>query len=178
MNFENKKKLIAILENFNQPSNDATPALIDFMFKEYDDAVVMKAALEVVKAKGRLSLGDIKQYLEPQTDSRTNATSLASRAYGLLRYPQNGGSSQASKHDPEAYAVLMSVGSWYDVHNRSEYDQKTLKYDLKAAAEQNIVTQKAQAIAQLAAPQTKNELPKAEAKEQTITLKSKEDWMF
>lgn len=177
MNFENKKKLIAILENFNGTINDATPALIDLMFKEYDDSVVMKAALEVVKATGRLSLGDIKQYLEPQMDNKTNATSLASRAYALLRYPQNGGSSQASKQDPEAYAVLMAVGSWYDVHNRSEYDQKALKYDLKAAAEQNIITQKTQALAQLAAPQ-KPELPEAKPSEEIVIPEIKPDWWF
>lgn len=145
MKFETKKKLIQILENLGGTINEATPALIDAMFNDYEDNKVMEAALEVIKRKGCLTLGDIKQQLEPQENVKSESTQLAQRAIALLRYPQRDGQDAAEKADPQAYALLMKAGRWYDLHVRSEDPRamRELRYELKTLAEDALKTAKA-----------------------------------
>jgi|DEB0MinimDraft_10_1074344.scaffolds.fasta_scaffold08383_5 hypothetical protein len=145
LKFETKKKLIQILENLGGTINEATPALIDAMFNEHEDNKVMEAALEVIKRKGRLTLGDIKQQLEPNENVKSEATQLAQRAIALLRYPQRDGQDAAEKADLQAYALLMKAGRWYDLHAKSEDPRamRELRYELKTLAEDALKTAKA-----------------------------------
>lgn len=158
MKFETKKKLIQILENLGGTINEATPALIDAMFNDYEDNKVMEAALEVIKRKGHLTLGDIKQQLEPQENVKSEATQLAQRAIALLRYPQRDGQDAAEKADPQAYALLMKAGRWYDLHVKSEDPRamRELRYELKTLAEDALKTAKAGSQARLESSQREN----------------------
>lgn len=102
-----------------------------------DENLVRKAVTNALKTGRRMSLAEINRELaelKGENVSKKDATALAERAYALLRFPQRDGSRAAQSHDPEAYALLMQVGSWFDVHNRSEHDQRQLRLDLKDLA--------------------------------------------
>lgn len=141
-------------------------AVIEAALSDQDDNLVRQAVINALKSGNKMSLAEIKKHLSDMKGERVSkrdATALAERAYALLRFPQRDGSSAAQNHDPEAYALLMQVGSWYDLHNRSEYDSRQLRLDLKDMAPKAI--KERQQAALLASTQS-NSLPPTKAQEQ------------
>jgi hypothetical protein len=85
------------------------------------------------------SVNEILAFNQQATsDDKAQAEKLVQRAMNLLRHPQNGGHERAQAEDPEAYAILQTVGRWYDIHTRTEHDLKGLRYDLKDAAKTHL----------------------------------------
>jgi len=146
--------------------SEAGLAVIESSLAEQDEALVKQAVTNALKSGNRMSLAEINKQLSDlkgERVSKRDATALAERAYALLRFPQRDGSSAAERHDPEAYHLLTQVGSWYDIHNRSEYDQRQLRQDLKEMAPKAI---KERQQAALAEARKTNSLPAAKAQEQ------------
>lgn len=117
--------------------NEGAMAVIEAALEDQDEELVHKATTNALKKGERMSLAAINKELaelKGERVSKKDAAALAERAFALLRYPQRTGQSAAQNHDPEAYALLTSIGSWWDVHNRSEFDLKGLKQDLKELA--------------------------------------------
>lgn len=111
--------------------------VIEVALAGQDETLIRKAVTNALQSGKRMSLAEINKQLSDlkgENVSKRDATALAERAYALLRFPQRDGSRAAQSHDPDAYALLMQVGSWYDVHNRSENDQRQLRQDLKDLA--------------------------------------------
>lgn len=146
--------------------NEAGLAVIEASLFDQDEALVKQAVTHALKSGNRMSLAEINKQLSElkgERVSKKDATALAERAYALLRFPQRNGSSDAHRHDSDAYALLMHVGCWYDIHNRSEYDSKQLRADLKEMAP-NAIKERQQA-ALLEAKQS-NILPASKTQEQ------------
>lgn len=100
------------------------------------------------------SVNEILAFNQKATSSdKAEAEKLTARAIALLRYPQNGGDSQAYKADPDAYGLLMKAGRWYDLHVRSESPRAMtdLRFELKTLAEDALKTAKNEQQAALAA---------------------------
>lgn len=115
--------------------NEAGIAVIEAALGDKDDEQVRQATVAALKSGERITLAAINKQLEELfLPPKQSPAALVERAMRLLRHPQNGGHEKASAEDPEAYALLQTVGRWYDVHTRSEHDLKGLRYDLKAAA--------------------------------------------
>lgn len=115
--------------------NKAGLAVIEAALSDYDDALVKQAITNVLKSGNRMGLAEInKQFAEMTQAPTTSPAALVDRCIKLLRHPQRDGSTRAQAEDPEAYAVLTTVGRWYDIHNRSEHDLRGLRLDLKDAA--------------------------------------------
>lgn len=115
--------------------NEAGIAVIEAALSGKDEKAIKQATINVLKSGERMTLAAINKELSALIDPpATSPSALVDRAIKLLRYPQRDGQARAQAEDPEAYAVLMSVGRWYDIHNRSEHDLKGLRHDLKDAA--------------------------------------------
>ena len=145
--------------------NEAGLAVIEASLADQDEVLVKQAVTGALRSGNRMSLAEINKQLSElkgERVSKKDATALAERAYALLRFPQRDGSSAAHRHDPEAYALLMQVGSWYDIHNRSEYDSKQLRLDLKDMAPKAI---KERQQAALLEGKQSNSLPASNAQE-------------
>jgi hypothetical protein len=92
------------------------------------------------------SVNEILAFNQKASSSdKAQIDSLAQRAIALLRYPQRDGQDAAEKADPQAYALLMKAGRWYDLHVRSEDPRamRELRYELKTLAEDALKTAKA-----------------------------------
>lgn len=115
--------------------NEAGIAVIEAALGDKDETAVRQATVNVLKSGERITLAAINKELTALTEPPTaSPAALVERAIKLLRHPQRDGQTKAEAEDPEAYAVLASVGRWYDVHTRSEHDLKGLRLDLKDAA--------------------------------------------
>ena len=129
--------------------NEAGMAVIEAALEEEDEELIRKATVNALKSGNKMSLAAINKELSDlkgERVSKKDAAALAERAFALLRFPQRTGHSAAESHDSEAMALLMKVGSWWDVHNRSEFDLKGLKQDLKEMAPQVIKEKKQAAL--------------------------------
>jgi len=117
--------------------NEGAMAVIEAALEDQDEELVRKATTNALKKGERMSLAAINKELaelKGERVSKRDAAALAERAFALLRFPQRTGQSAAESHDSEAYALLTSIGSWWDVHNRSEFDLKGLKQELREMA--------------------------------------------
>lgn len=138
--------------------SEAGLAVIEATLADQDEELVKQAVTNALKSGKRMSLQEINKQLSDlkgENVSKSDATALAERAYALLRFPQRDGSADAERHDSEAYQLLMKVGSWYDVHNRSEYDQRQLRQDLKDFAPE-IIKHQRQSLRALTSEQQKS----------------------
>lgn len=91
------------------------------------------------------SINEILAFNQKATsDDKAEAEKLVQRAINLLRFPQNGGSTRASETDPEAYALLLKAGRWYDLHVRCENPRglTDLRFELKTLAADALKTAK------------------------------------
>lgn len=91
------------------------------------------------------SINEILAFNQKATsDDKAEAEKLVQRAMNLLRFPQNGGSTRASETDPEAYALLLRAGRWYDLHVRCENPRglTDLRFELKTLAADALKTAK------------------------------------
>ena len=119
--------------------NKAGIAIMEAALADYDDNLVRQAITNVLKSGNKMSLAEINKQLAEMTQPQTTSpAAMVERCMKLLRHPQNGGHERAQAEDPEAYAVLQTVGRWYDIHNRTEHDLKGLRYDLKDAAKTHL----------------------------------------
>lgn len=146
--------------------NKAGITVIESTLADQDETLIKQAVTNALKSGNRMSLAEINKQLSElkgERVSKKDATALAERAYALLRFPQRDGSSAAQRHDPEAYALLMQVGSWYDIHNRSEYDSKQLRLDLKDMAPKAIKERQQAALLEV---KQSSSLPASKAQEQ------------
>ena len=115
--------------------NEAGIAVIEAALGDKDDEQVRQATIATLKSGQKMTLAAINKELEAiNSPLQQSPSALAARAMKLLRHPQRGGHEKAQAEDPEAYALLQSLGRWYDIHTRAEQDLKGLTYDLKQAA--------------------------------------------